>query len=151
MLVVANGAPILIRSLLGQRWAWPIDGGRRGRDGYPLLGVSKTWRGVIAAVGASAIAGELLGLGLRFGAAFGALAMLGDLCSSYFKRRRGLSASARATGIDQFPEALLPMLLSHWWLNIGWGIVIAASLLFFVLVTQLSPFLYRIGIRKQPH
>jgi hypothetical protein len=151
MLVVANGAPILARGFLGHHGAWRVDGGRRGRDGRPLLGVSKTWRGVAAAIGATAIAGATLGLGIWFGAAFGACAMLGDLFSSYLKRRRGLAASARATGLDQLPEALLPMLLSHWWLEVGWATVIAASAIFFILVTQLSPLLYRLGVRKRPH
>lgn len=151
LLLTANAAPILIREVLGQRGARPIDGGREGRDGYPLLGESKTWRGLIAAIGATAIAGVALGFGVWFGAAFGALAMLGDLCSSYLKRRRGLVASSRAVGLDQLPEAVLPMLLSHWWLGVSWLTVIVASLIFFFLVTQLSPLLYRLGIRKRPY
>lgn len=151
MLIISNAAPILARHLLGRRLAWPVDGGRRGRDGKPLLGPSKTWRGVVAAVVATTLTASLLGFGALFGALFGACAMAGDLTSSYIKRRRGLASSAQATGLDQLPEALLPMLLSHWWLNIGWLAVAAATVIFFLVVTQLSPLLYRLGIRKRPH
>ena len=35
-------------------------------------------------------------------------AMIGDLSSSFLKRRLNLPPSSRATGIDQIPECLLP-------------------------------------------
>lgn len=151
LLVVANGAPIVARRLLHKRLDWPVDGGRRARDGRPLLGKSKTWRGVVAAIVMTAVTAWLLGLSVLFGAAFGAVSMLGDLLSSYLKRRFGLPSSARATGLDQLPEALLPALLSHWWLGVGWWLLSAAVVIFFVLVMWLSPWLYRLGIRRRPH
>src|SRR5271166_5320197 len=46
----ANSAPPLCKRLLGARLARAIDGGLTLRDGYPLLGSSKTWRGLIAAI-----------------------------------------------------------------------------------------------------
>lgn len=151
LLVVANGSPILIRRLLYNRFAWPVDAGLRAWDGNPLFGKSKTWRGVITAVMATGVTAFLLGLDFAFGAAFGACAMAGDLFSSFLKRRKGLASSARATGLDQFPEALLPLLLSHWWLGVGWLVVSSAAIIFFLIGTQLSPVLYRLGIRRRPH
>jgi CDP-archaeol synthase len=39
-----------------------------------------------------------------------ATAMAGDLLSSFVKRRFGLAPSSKATGLDQIPEALFPLL-----------------------------------------
>jgi len=44
------GFPILFARPLGARFARPVDGGIVLRDGHPLLGRSKTWRGLAAAV-----------------------------------------------------------------------------------------------------
>ena len=45
LISAANGAPVVSARMLGRRFADPIDGGVVLRDGYPLLGRSKTWRG----------------------------------------------------------------------------------------------------------
>jgi len=56
LLVVANGAPIIARELLGERGDWPLVFGWLFCDGRPLLGPSKTIRGVVAVVGATGCA-----------------------------------------------------------------------------------------------
>ena len=38
VLVLANGVPILGKRLLGNRGAWPVDGGLSLRDGRRLFG-----------------------------------------------------------------------------------------------------------------
>ena len=50
LLVLANGAPIVARHLLGDCCAWPVDGGMRTPGGQPILGPSKTLRGLLAAM-----------------------------------------------------------------------------------------------------
>ncbi len=150
LLIIANGAPMVLSRILGNR-GYPIDGARRLSDGQPIFGVSKTWRGLLVAIGVSALAGWVLGLGAVFGACFGLLAMVGDLFSSFIKRRFGLLASDRARWLDQVPEALLPALLAHFWLAVGWGVVIAVTVLFAALNIWGSPLLHRWGIRHQPH
>ena len=50
LLLVANGAPVLMDKLLGNRFIKPIDNGFNLRDGYRLFGNSKTWRGFFSAV-----------------------------------------------------------------------------------------------------
>ena len=109
MLLVANGTPVLAGHLLGGRLARPVDGGRLAPDGRPWLGVSKTVRGVLLSVAATAAFAAALDLGWSTGGVFGALAMGGDLLSSFIKRRLGLAPSSRAPGLDQIPEALLPL------------------------------------------
>lgn len=151
LLTLANGAPVIAHGVLRQRWSSPVDGGRLWRDGRPLLGKSKTWRGLVAGVLSCALLSFVVGIGALFGALFGALALLGDLCSSFIKRRFGLTPSARATGLDQIPEAILPMLFAAAWLQLGWLEVLVPAGLFVAANMMLSPLLFRLGIRKQPH
>ena len=54
LLVVANGTPFVLHFLLGDFLSRPLDGNRRCRDGRPLFGPNKTWRGVFGAVADSA-------------------------------------------------------------------------------------------------
>ena len=152
LLVVANGSPLVARAI-GGRWllAHPIDGGRYLRDGQPLLGPSKTWRGLVVSVVATGAAAQWLEVGLVFGLCFGLLAMLGDLFSSFIKRRLHLDASARFRGLDQFPEAVLPLMLAKPVYGIGWGWVIGLALAFTLINILTSPILFRLGLRRRPH
>lgn len=96
LLIVANGAPVLAADICKSRWAWPLDGGHRFIDGKPWLGAAKTWRGIMVAVVATALAAQWLNIGWQLGTAVGALAMLGDLFSSFIKRRANIKVSGRA-------------------------------------------------------
>ena len=78
LIVVANGGPVLFARMLGRRFADPIDGGVVLRDGRPILGRSKTWRGLAAAVVLTACVAVLVGLPWQAGALIGASAMAGD-------------------------------------------------------------------------
>lgn len=151
LLIVANGAPVIMRKLLHQRWNYPVDFGLTWFDRRRVFGPNKTWRGVLAGVLASAVVSGLAGAGLAFGGLFGVLALTGDLLSSFLKRRFGLLPSARVPGLDQVPEAILPMGFAVWWLDLGWGTMLAVTLLFVIANMVLSPLMHRIGIRKQPH
>jgi CDP-diglyceride synthetase len=151
MLVLANGAPVVAAALLKKRWSAPVDGGRLWRDGRPVLGNSKTWRGVVSGALACALFALMTGLGFVFGLLFGLLGLAGDMLSSFIKRRLGLASSARALGLDQIPEALLPMLLAMWWLPVSLWVVLLVVVLFTLSNIYGSPLLYRLGIRRQPH
>jgi len=151
MLVLANGTPVVAAALLKKRWSAPVDGGRLWSDGRPVFGDSKTWRGVVSGALACALFALLTGLGFVFGLLFGLFALAGDMLSSFIKRRRGMASSARAVGLDQIPEALLPMLLAMWWLPVSlWMLLVVVA--FFTLANIVgSPLLYRLGIRRQTH
>lgn len=151
LLIVANGAPILAGNLLGSRFNAPVDGGRRLKDGRPLFGASKTWRGLTASLICTVLLSWLIGWGWLPGVVVAAGAMLGDLVSSFSKRRLGLESSARAPGVDQLPESLLPALLLYWIYGVNiWAVLLAVGV--FVLVSVgLSPLLFRWGLRSVPH
>jgi len=151
LLLTANGVPILVHLVLGDRWGWPLDGGWQFIDGQPLLGASKTVVGVVGALLASTLLALFLDLGWRIGLLIGGVAMLGDLLSSFFKRRMGLRPSAMALGLDQVPESLLPLMACAPLLDLTWTQVLLLTLVFVVLEIILSRVAYYIGIRKQPY
>jgi len=151
LLLCANGAPILARNLLGECADWPVDGGYVAADGRRLLGSTKTWRGVGAAVLATTVLAWLLAYPAQLGAGLALAAMLGDLFSSFCKRRLGLAPSARASGLDQIPEALLPLWLMQRSLAIDWVQVLMLLVLFIMTNILLSRLLYRLKIRLRPY
>ena len=151
LIIVANSMPVLMTWLLGARHSWPIDGHRLWRDGRRLLGASKTWRGLLSAIAVTSLIAPVLGLSWWTGTAAAALAMLGDLLSSFCKRRLGLKSSARATGLDQLPESLLPALLLQPLLGLTWLEVVLIPPVFMLLEMVFSVLLYRLGVRKQPY
>ena len=151
LLLVANGTPVVLKRVLGDRGARPIDGGRRFRDGRPLLGRSKTWRGLAGGLVATALAAWVLGAGAWLGALVALAAHLGDMASSFTKRRLAIASSGRALGIDQIPESLLPALATAWPLGLGVVDVALVVALFLVGELALSRLLFRLGIRDEPY
>ncbi len=151
LIVVANGTPIVAAALCGQRGAWPVDGGRVLADGYRLLGDSKTWRGFVLAPLAAGASAVLLGLPVWIGGVVGVAAMLGDLLSSFIKRRLGMPPSSRASGLDQIPESLFPLLaVANEFALTGSAILLTLGG-FVVLEIVLSPIFYWFGIRNRPY
>jgi CDP-2,3-bis-(O-geranylgeranyl)-sn-glycerol synthase len=151
LLLVANGAPVVAKNLLGARWTWPVDFGLTLPDGQRLFGSSCTFRGWVAALAATAVAAWLLGLEALTGLAIGALAMTGDMLSSFIKRRLGMPPGSMALGLDQIPESLFPLLWARAPFALGWGDVAALTLIFLVLELLLSRILYRFHLRSHPY
>lgn len=151
LLIVANGAPILARRVFANRWAWPIDANLRFIDNHPLLGASKTWRGLIVALLSTPCAALLLGIPATTGLLIAATAMAGDLLSSFCKRRLRIPPSGMALGLDQIPESLLPLLAVQRQFGLAWMDIVQLTLSFVVLELVLSRVLYYLHIRKQPY
>jgi CDP-2,3-bis-(O-geranylgeranyl)-sn-glycerol synthase len=151
LLGVANGTPIIAKKLLKDRLAAPLDAGMRFPDGYPVFGKSKTLRGVLIAVGCTALAAPLVGLSLAIGAALGAASMAGDLLSSFIKRRLGLPPHAQAFGLDQIPEAFLPVLLLRTQLGLSAWDMALVVVAFVAVEIVLSRLLYLLRIRDEPY
>jgi hypothetical protein len=151
LLGVANGVPLFAKKILGSSFAHPLDGYVRLADGQPLLGPAKTWRGVLLSLAFTALAGSVIGIGWRIGILIAALAMLGDLISSFLKRRLGLASSSMATGLDQIPESLLPMLAAVPLLGSSLTDVALVTACFFAGEILLSRLLHRFHLRDQPY
>ncbi len=150
VLVAAHGAPILAAWLLGGHLDAPLDGGRSFLDGRPLLGPRKTWRGLVAALLAATALAPLLGLHPSIGILIGLLAMLGDACTSFLKRRLALAPSGCAPLLDQLPESLLPLAALKPMLGLGWLDIAFVASLFVLADLALSRLLYRLHIRNRP-
>lgn len=151
LLAVANGAPILAKRLFGARWGAPLDGACLFFDGRPLLGPSKTVRGVVAAVFCTALAASLLDISPAIGAVMGAASMLGDVLSSFVKRRLGIESSGRASGLDQIPEALLPLLVVYTTLALSPLEVALITTAFFLMEIPLARLSFKAGLRDRPY
>lgn len=151
LLALANGAPLVAAKLLGPRLTCPLDGGLTFVDGRPLLGASNTVRGIFSAVLASTAGALLLGLPGGIGAVAGAGAMAGDALSSFIKRRLNLPPSSRATGLDQIPESLVPLLACRLMLLLTPWDIAASVAIFLVGEIVLSRALYRVHLRDRPY
>ncbi len=138
LLVIANGTPALLGLLLGSHWDRPLDNHRLLADNRPLLGASKTLRGLIAALLVTALLAPLFKLSMLDGASFALLAMLGDLCSSFIKRRLGFASSRSVPLLDQLPECLLPLWGMQTVLGASGGEMALAVTLFIVIDLLLS-------------
>jgi CDP-2,3-bis-(O-geranylgeranyl)-sn-glycerol synthase len=147
----ANGAPVLATRLLAGWFDTPLDGGLRMPDGRPVFGASKTLRGLIASVAATTALAVVLGLHWSTGVGFAAASMAGDLFSSFVKRRLGLELHSQALGLDQIPEALLPMLLLRARLGLSPAEIAVALVAFVVAELTLSRLLYWLNIRDRPY
>jgi CDP-2,3-bis-(O-geranylgeranyl)-sn-glycerol synthase len=151
LIVVANGAPIVAKRILGASYAAPIDGGMIARDGRRLLGPTKTVRGLAAALAATALCAPLLGIDAIAGLLLAAAAMAGDFFSSFVKRRQGKAPSSKSTGPDQVPESLLPALLAMPLLGLSAIDVVLVTLLFTAGNMLASKLLFRLNLRDRPH
>jgi CDP-2,3-bis-(O-geranylgeranyl)-sn-glycerol synthase len=151
LLTVANGTPVVAKKVLGDAFSRPLDGGALFFDGQPIFGPSKTIRGIMVSVLATAICAALMGLGWEVGTLVATFAMAGDLFSSFVKRRLGLASSSMAIGLDHIPESLFPLVASRLLLPFSILDIVAGVTIFVVGALILSPLLFKLKLRDEPH
>ncbi len=151
LLLVANGAPILADCLLRNKLSIALDAGLLFVDGQPIFGTSKTVRGIAASIVATTGAALVIGQSPATGLLVGAVAMIGDLASSFLKRRLRLAATSRSSVLDYSPEALLPALVLAAISDLATTDAFVITAIFVLLATIFSPLLHTFGIRKQPY
>jgi hypothetical protein len=78
-------------------------------------------------------------------------AMIGDLLSSFVKRRLGMIESSRFTGLDQIPESFLPLLACMLLLPLTPLDVAIGTVIFFVGALALSRILFKFNVRDRPY
>ncbi len=151
LLLIANGSPIIAQIILRDRGGAALDRGRRLADGRAVFGPSKTLRGVLAALLATTLAGLALGYPWHIGPLIGAFAMIGDLFSSFIKRRLGMPSGSMALGLDHVPESLLPLLVCRPLLGLSWGQTLTLTAGFMIANLLLSRLMFRFGLRQHPY
>lgn len=150
LLIVANGSPVVLSLLSGKHRQWPVDGGLRLPDGRPLFGNSKSLPGLAIAVSATTLCSLVIGPSVWIGLLIGTFAMIGDLLSSFVKRRLGLVSGASAIGLDQVPESFLPLLICKPVLALSWTQVLVLTVAFLATNLLISRVMWQLGIRKYP-
>lgn len=93
----------------------------------------------------------LTGYGWVTGAIIAVLAVIGDVISSFIKRRMKLEPSSMALMLDQVPESLLPVIAMMPLMNLKLSDVVAVVAAFIIIELLLSQILYKIGIRQRPY
>lgn len=149
---------------------YPMDGGRT-LGGKRILGDGKTWSGLIGGVVAASLVGvsfgffvdslyptEMYGFWVVFPLSLGAL--LGDICSSFFKRRSGRERGVRTPLIDEYDFVLGALILTFivqpkWVLDTfvyreGWMSLLVILILIPVLHRGTNIIGYKIGMKKEP-
>jgi len=151
LIIIANGAPIIIRWLLNDGFNLAVDFGQKLPDKKRLFGSSKTWRGVLAALLATTTAAWLLDHTPETGMLIAAYAIVGDLCSSFIKRRLSMKPGSMAPLLDQVPESLFPAFMLKEIFNLDISAVMLLVFIFIVIELLLSLILYKYGVRKKPY
>lgn len=90
----------------------PLDRGRKWVDGKPILGGHKTLRGCISGILAGLLLGALQGHPI-IGLSQGVGTILGDLISSFFKRRWDVAPGESFPILDQLDFIVVAVLLSQ--------------------------------------
>jgi len=130
LLWVINFVPPLLAFFFEDKWNTPLDLGYRFHDGQPLFGSHKTYRGFFGGVGAGALVGWCFGFPWWLGLGAGLLAMIGDLTSSFIKRRFEISSGDIVPVLDQGFEGLFPFLVLAPYFLLGVGDVLFLLVLF---------------------
>jgi len=151
LIIIANGAPIISRVLLSDGFNLAVDFGVKLPDNKRLFGSSKTWRGIFSALAFTPIAAWLLGYLAETGLLVAVYAILGDLTSSFIKRRLAMKPSSMAPLLDQVPESLFPALMMMQTFRLTISSLLLLILIFVITELILSYTLFKWGIRKRPY
>lgn len=129
-LLWVNFLPPLACFLRGRRFKRQLDGGRTWFDGRPIFGAHKTAGGILISLLGGTAVFFLLGVTWQVAAMAALLAMLGDLLSSFIKRRLALASGQSVVALDQVFESLLPTLYLSTALDLGFGRIVLIVVLF---------------------
>ncbi len=148
-LLWVNFLPPLANLIWGHRFNTPIDGGRLWFDHHPILGGHKTIRGVLFSLLGGTVVAPLLGVPFHIAAVTALLAMLGDLLTSFIKRRPNLPCGWECMVLDQLFESLLPTLFLKGILQLSW-LQVLLVLLCFIPVAYLGSLFWNFIMFRPP-
>ncbi|MBF0398946.1 MAG: CDP-archaeol synthase, partial [Desulfobacterales bacterium] len=118
LLFAVNFAPTFATYYLHNKWIKPLDMGYDFIDGRPVLGNHKTIRGALSGIFAGTITGYLLGFPIVMGFLVGFFSMIGDILSSFIKRRINYPIGSVVIGLDQIFEGIFPFFVIVFYYNL---------------------------------
>lgn len=120
----ANSSPVLGHKLFG-KYNYPIDFGKKLKDGKRIFGDGKTWNGLFFGIAVAMIVGYVqsmvqasyqmngfLPMSIQLAFLLGLGALTGDLVKSFFKRRVGFERGKSWFPFDQIDFVLGAFLFS---------------------------------------
>lgn len=122
LLFCINGAPPVISFFFPGISSRSLDHDVKFFDGYPILGNHKTVSGFLGAIAVGGLAVYLVGFPVKDGLLIGFFSMAGDSLSSFIKRRFNLPEGTDVPFLDQFFEALLPLIYAHHVYSFSWQV-----------------------------
>jgi predicted MPP superfamily phosphohydrolase len=115
ILLLTNMAPLLMVSLCPKLTRFfLLDNARRLADGQPLFGTHKTLCGFVGGLAAGGLSGYLIGVSLFPSLLIAFTSLLGDLLTSFLKRRFGFKEGENIYLFDHLFEGGIPLLLAKW-------------------------------------
>jgi len=146
----ANGAPVLIGGGL------PIDLGRKLRDGKPVFGKNKTFRGFFAGLIVGTFVGLIESVVFNYPVLFGLVttlgALVGDLIGAFLKRRLDIPPGGLLPLVDQLDFIVgalafsLPSFLYMLSLELAVTVLIITPPIHFLM----NYAAYKLGLKKNP-
>jgi len=148
-ILLVNFLPFAASIICEERFSRPIDGGLLWRDGRPLLGSHKTFRGLLSGVLGGVIISPMLQISWSVAAGAALLSMSGDLLSSFIKRRLNYPSGKPVPVFDHFFESLFPLLFLDNFLQLRlWHLT--AILLSFIIVAHLGALFWQYILYQPP-
>ena len=151
LLITANSTPVLMNLFFREHLNAPLDGNRLFFDGKPVLGHTKTIRGVLSSLLFTTLVALAIGAPATVGTLASCGAMTGDLLSSFTKRRFGIPSSKSAPVLNQLPESLLPVIMVNSYFNPAWSDAVIVLVAFFIVDLALSYLLARCFAKSRTH
>jgi len=149
--MVANASPVFVGR------GTPVDGGKNFFDGKRILGDGKTWEGITLGVLFGTTIACLESILLNsftlyvYGVVGSVGALVGDMVSSFFKRRMGFKRGAPVPVLDQldfYLGATVFMMTVGW--KPRWEYVIAGAVLIVVLHKITNLIAYYLHLKDVP-
>jgi CDP-2,3-bis-(O-geranylgeranyl)-sn-glycerol synthase len=149
---VANAAPVVLGG------GPPLDLGKKFLDGRRIFGDGKTTRGFVGGIIAGTVIGLFQGifrapLGehtlLGFMLALGAL--LGDLVSSFIKRRIDIERGGAAPGLDQLSFVVVALLLASPVKVPSWQVIVTLLIITPPIHLATNFIGYKLGLKSRPY
>ncbi len=146
---LVNSLPVLAQVVLGERLKYPVDGGILWLDKKPLLGQNKTLRGIVISIAGGTAACGLLGQPWWIGGVAATLSMVGDLTSSFIKRRMNVPSGNDLFPHDHILESLFPVLFLTPFLQLSL-IQVIISVVCFILAAYPASLWWKYTIQRPP-